>query len=375
MSFGKKRKIFISTTDHSGDFHGALLAAALRREDPEVELCGIGGELMAQEGVRILFNPVSHATVGFFETARALSQWKGFLNRALQGTIAEEPERIIFVDSPSFNLRLLRLIKKVRPFRFFYYISPQVWAWGRKRAEEIASSCEKIIVIFPFEVKIYERLGGNVVFVGHPFLDTVKPNLAPKEAFQYFGLSPEIPVVLFLPGSRLSEVKQIFPVMEKVGQWLVQRKAVQLVSFAASPEIAAKISGRKEIRVFEEGDRYSLFSIATMALAASGSVTLELSLLSVPFLLLYRVSSFTYFILKPVIKVSYAGITNLLLQREVVPEFIQSRCKAKYLLPAAVELLKNVSARERMKREFAKVRELLGQPGAAARAAKEILSG
>jgi lipid-A-disaccharide synthase len=369
----KRRKIFICTTDHSGDFHGALLAAALRKEDPQVELCGVGGAKMAGQGVRLLFNPVSHAVVGFFEIARSLPTWRKFLNQAVEGVLREEPEKVILIDSPSFNLRLLRRLKGKGKFSFVYYISPQVWAWGSGRVKEIAAFCERVLVIFPFEEEIYRKAGVPVSFVGHPFLDTVRPLLNSADSFHRFGLFPDKPVVLLLPGSRLSEVRAIFPAMAEVARRLAQDGPVQTVVYSASPEISRELSGLKDIKIITEGDKYSLFSIATLALAASGSVTLELTLLSVPYALLYRLSALTYSILRPMVRVPYAGITNLLAGKKVVPEFIQAHCRPNHILPVVRELLRDEQRRNTMKEEFAKIRNMLGQPGAAGRAAHEIL--
>ena len=374
MNQPKRRKIFICTTDHSGDFHGALLAAALKKEDPQVELCGVGGGKMAGQGVRLLLNPVSHAVTGFFEIARSLPTWRKFLNQAAEGVLQEKPEKVILIDSPSFNLRLLRQLKDKVKSNFVYYISPQVWAWGSGRVKEIAAFCERVLVIFPFEEEIYRKAGVPVSFVGHPFLDTVKPLLSPSESFRYFGLSPDKPVLLLLPGSRLSEVRAIFPAMAEVARRLAQDGSVQLVAYPASAEIGGELSGLEGIKIITEGDKYSLFSTATVALAASGSVTLELTLLSVPYALLYRLSYLTYSILRPIVRVPYAGITNLLAGKRVVPEFIQARCRPNYILPVVRELLRNESSRNIMKEEFAKIRNMLGQPGAVVRAAHEILS-
>ena len=373
MNQSKRRKIFICTTDHSGDFHGALLAAALKKEDPQVELCGVGGGLMAGQGVRLLFNPVSHAVVGFFEIMRSLPTWRKFLDRATEGVFQEEPEKVILIDSPSFNLRLLRRFKDDRKQRVIYYISPQVWAWGSGRVKEIAASCERVLVIFPFEENIYRKAGVPVSFVGHPFLDTVKPLLNHSDSFKYFGLSPEKPVVLLLPGSRLSEVKAIFPVMAKVAGRLMRDNSIQVAAYPASPEISREISGIPGIKIITGGDKYSLFSIATLALAASGSVTLELALLSVPYALLYRLSRLTYLVLRPMVRVPYAGITNLLAGKRVVPEFIQAHCRSERIVPVVRELLEDEQRRNLMKEEFARVRNMLGQPGAADRAAHEVL--
>jgi lipid-A-disaccharide synthase len=369
----QRRKIFICTTDHSGDFHGALLAAALKKEDPQVELCGVGGEKMAGQGVRLLFNPVPHAVVGFFEIVRSLPTWRKFLNRAAEGVLREKPEKVILIDSPSFNLRLLRRFKDKKSPRFVYYISPQVWAWGSGRVKEIAAFCERVLVIFPFEEEIYRKAGVPVSFVGHPFLDTVRPLLNPPDSFRFFGLSPDKPVLLLLPGSRLSEVRAVFPAMAQVARRLAQEGPLQAVVYPASPEISRELSGLKGIKIITGGDKYSLFSIAALALAASGSVTLELTLLSVPYALLYRLSYLTYSVLRPMVRVPYAGITNLLAGKRVAPEFIQAHCRPDYILPVVRELLRDEQSRNIMKEEFLKIRNMLGRPGAAGRAAHEIL--
>ncbi len=366
-------KIFISTADRSGDFHGALLAAALKKENQEVDLCGVGGELMAKEGVRILVNPVPRAVIGFFEVVRSLPDWKKFLQSAVDGAIQEQPDRIVLIDSPGFNFRLARRLKSGK-FHFVYYISPQVWAWGKKRVSEIASFCKKVLVIFPFEKELYQKAGVPSTFVGHPFLDIVKPALNRTEALRFFGLSPERPILLLLPGSRHSEVQSLFPLMSEVSQRLVRKYPVQVVAYPASNEITQHLSPVKGVQIITGGDKYSLFSLADCALAASGSVTLELTLLSVPFVLLYRLSSLTYFLLRPMVHVPYAGITNILAGKELVPEFIQYRCRSERILPEVEGILGDENRRELMKKNMEQVKALLGEPGGPGRAAREILN-
>lgn len=328
---------------------------------------------MAGQGVRLLFNPVSHAVVGFFEIMRSLPTWRKFLDRATEGVLQEKPEKVVLIDSPSFNLRLLRRLKDNKKQRFIYYISPQVWAWGSGRVKEIAAFCERVLVIFPFEEDIYRKAGVPVSFVGHPFLDTVKPLLNPLDSFRFFGLFSDKPVLLLLPGSRLSEVRAIFPAMAEVARRLARDGPVQAVVYPASPEISREFSGLKGIKIITGGDKYSLFSIAALALAASGSVTLELTLLSVPYALLYRLSALTYSILRPMVRVPYAGIANLLAGKKVAPEFIQAHCRPDHILPVVRGLLRDEQSRNIMKEEFTKIRNMLGQPGAAGRAAHEIL--
>lgn len=364
-------KIFLSTADQSGDYHGSLLAAALRRADPSVELCGVGGDLMAREGVTILVNPVSHAVVGFFEVLGSLAAWREYLRQAA-AACRVKPDLIVLIDSPSFNLRLARRLSG-RGYRFAYYISPQVWAWGAGRTRVIASFCQKVLVIFPFEEAIYRAAGAPVSFVGHPFLDTVCARLEPAAARRSFGLDPDRPLLLLLPGSRLSEVRAVFPVMAESARRLAGEGGLQVAVYAAGERVAGELR-RSGWRVLTGGDKYGLFASADLALAASGSVTLELTLLGTPFLVLYRLSELTYAFIRPLIKVPCAGITNILAGRRVVPEFIQHRCDARWVVPAARRLLADEEARRRLRAQLLAIGDRLGPPGAVDRAARALLS-
>jgi lipid-A-disaccharide synthase len=237
----------------------------------------------------------------------------------------------------------------------------------------IASLCERVLVIFPFETGIYRRAGARVSFVGHPFLDLVRPVLGREEALRSFGLDPGRPLLLLLPGSRLSEVKAVFPAMARTARRLAGEIPHQAVVYAASEGLADHLAGAG-FRVCRGGDKYGLFAAADFALAAAGSVTLELTLLGTPFLLLYRLSALTYAVLRPLVRVPYAGITNILAGRAIVPEFIQGRCRSADILPAARRLAEDRVEREAMRRELLSVRGMLGEPGAAERAAREILA-
>ncbi|HNQ35531.1 MAG TPA: lipid-A-disaccharide synthase [bacterium] len=365
-------KIFISTADHSGDFHASRLAAALKEAAPGLNLCGVGGPLMEAAGVKLAARPAEKAVVGFFEVVRSLPAWRDFLDRAAAAGRREKPDLTVLVDSPSFNIRLARRLAG-NGGRFVYYISPQVWAWGAGRVREIARLCREVLVIFPFETEIYRRAGVPVRFVGHPFLDEVRADRPAAETRRRLGLDPDRPLLLLLPGSRESEVRRLLPVLAATAAAAREKIDLQTVLYPARPGLLDGWRPPAGIRVLPEGDKYSVFAAADLALAASGSVTLELTLLGVPFILLYRLAAPTYWMLRPMLRVRQAGITNILAGRTVAPEFLQGRCRPELILPETLALLGDPARREEMKRQFLKVRESLGEPGAARRAARRIL--
>ncbi len=379
-------RIFLVTTDISGDLHGSLLARSLKELSPSLEIEGAGGNRMASAGVKIHIDLTPYAVIGFSEVLRHLFVFKKGLEEITSKIKERNPDLIILIDSPSFNLRLAKKINEKE--RFLYYISPQVWAWGKGRIKKISSLVKRIIVIFPFEEEIYRRAGVPVNFVGHPFLDMVRASISEEEARKFFKLQKR--VLLLLPGSRKREVKSLLPVMLKVSKRIKgvlnnkinhlpeEKEDLEIAILAANDrlkDLISQISEREKVpaHIFTE-KKYDLINISHLVLSASGSATLEITCLLRPFLLLYKVSSLTSILLRPFFHLPFIGITNILAKKMVVPEFIQRNCTEKKILPSAMELWKNEEKRVKMIEELKRVKSLLGQKGAARRAA-EIISG
>ena len=206
----KSKKILLVAGEVSGDLHGSHLVDAIHRIDPEVQFLGVGGEGLKRSGMKLLYPAHSLSVVGVTEVfiklrsiLKALRGLKKFLER-------ERPDLVILIDFPDFNLRLAKIAHR-RGIPILYYISPQVWAWRPKRIRLIARWVKKMVVLFPFEVPLYEAAGVDVEWVGHPLIDIVKPTLSKEVAFQKFGLDPKRRTIGLLPGSRIHEVERLLP--------------------------------------------------------------------------------------------------------------------------------------------------------------------
>src|SRR4030043_536012 len=206
----KSKKILLVAGEVSGDLHGAHLVEAIQRIDPEIQFFGLGGESLKKRGMRLLYHSHSLSVVGITEVILKLRTVLTVLRGLKESMDRERPNLIILIDLPDFNLRLAKIAHR-KGIPVLYYISPQVWAWRPKRVKLIAKWVKKMVVLFPFEVPLYEAAGGNVEWVGHPLLDIVKPTLSKEVAFQKFGLDPKQRTVGLLPGSRIHEVERLLP--------------------------------------------------------------------------------------------------------------------------------------------------------------------
>ena len=378
------KKIFIITGDVSGDMHGAFLAKSLLKKEPHLQILGMGGERMKAAGIKVLFDLTKFSLMGFVEVVRHIFLFRRVLYRLIDKIRTEQPDAIVFIDYPGFNLRLAEKIKPLS-ISLIYYISPQVWAWGKNRLKKIASLFSKMIVILPFEKEIYEKEGLPTFFVGHPLLDVVKTGNCRGRIYptRKDGLDKSSPyrgnpLITILPGSRSCEVKRLLPVMVKLAQLIKEKKPeTQFVILAASSLMEKEIekilrSKKISLKVTQE-KKYELIKSSALVLTASGTATVEIAILERPMIILYKVSSFAYPFLKKMVKLPYIGMVNIIAKKKIVPEFIQGRANAERILPTALALLEQREKREKMSDQLRQVKKFLGNPGAADRAAEIIL--
>ena len=378
MSYQKPKKIIIIAGEASGDLHGSYLARAMKMINPEIEISGIGGRLMAEAGVRLYYNIVSLAVIGFIEILINLKKFRHIYNLTLEKIDFHKPDAVILIDYPGFNLKIARQIKK-RRIPIFYYISPQVWAWGKNRVKIISELVDKMLVVFEFEKEFYKQHGIDATFVGHPLLDITKPSMEKDEACKIFHLDNTKPIVGILAGSRENEIKRHLAIMLDAARIL--KKDIRDIQFIISkpPQIPNALfnqllkSSRLSVTAITE-KTYDLMNVADLVLIASGTATLESAISLTPMIIIYKVSPLTYLLIRRLIRIPCIGLVNIVAGKKIMPEFIQYQARPKNISRKARELLKDKKALEQLKGELAKVREKLGVPGASQRVAEIILS-
>jgi lipid-A-disaccharide synthase len=367
-------QILISAGEASSDMYAARLATALR-ERTGAQFFGMGGPRMREAGVEILADYHEVAVVGITEVLHKIpSVYR------VQNLLAREAERrhaalAILVDSPGTHLGVARRLKN-RGIPVGYFIGPQIWAWRSGRVRIVRRRVARMVVIFPFEEKIYRDAGVPVDFVGHPLVDTVKPAMSRDEFIARYNLDPARPIVALLPGSRSSEVERNFPTILEACELLAAQMPPQSTPqfvHAAAPGIGSSAGATIAVtRV--EGDTYDALAAADCSIVASGTATVEAALLGAPMVVVYRVAPVTAAILRHMVLTDLFAMVNLIAGRRIVTELMQDDFTAPAVAAEVHRLLENPVARQEMKASLAQVRASLGGGGAIERAADVFAS-
>lgn len=370
-------KIMFSAGEASGDLHGANLAKELLLLDKNVELFGFGGDQMEAAGVRLVANCNAYSVMGFWEVVLNIRRLIQLMDLLMDTIEREQPDLLVLIDYPDFNWRLAKRAKSLG-VRVLSYIPPSAWAWRKGRAKNCAAIADAFVAIFPFELMPYEEAGANIVFLGNPLVDTVRPTRSVEETKSTFCVGEKERVILLLPGSRRQELTQLFPIMLEAVRKL--QESVPNVRFIVpvAPGVCAdsleRVSRHAGLDLtYVVGETYNLMQIADVAVATSGTVVLEAALLGLPCVVLYRMSTVTYQIGRMLVDVENFSLPNILLGERVEPELLQDEVEATRIAEEVERLLEPVEA-ARIRARLAKVRETLGEPGAAARIAAHILS-
>jgi lipid-A-disaccharide synthase len=323
---------------------------------------------MAAEGVRLLAGLDQLAVMGFVEVVRHLPFfWK--LERRLLSLLEEGIiDLVLPIDYPGLNLRIARQAKS-RGIPVLYYVAPQVWAWKARRARQLAQDADRIAVILPFEEEIFEAVGGQAVFVGHPLLEDQDPAPAPEAFAVSHGLDPDRPILALFPGSRSQEIRRHWKVFRDAGaQILARDPGVQLV-VARAPSVSAESLEDPKVTVVEDGE--ALLASATAALVKSGTTTLQAALAGVPFVTVYRTHPLTFFLAKRLVRVPHIALANLVAGERVVPEVLQGEATPERLAELVMPLLApGAPSRKKIRNGLGRVRSALGTPGASDRVAE-----
>ena len=360
----------------------ALLAASKQSEDGRIpQFFGAGGAKMGGAGVELTFDMTEHAVVGFSDVVKYYFKFRRLFNQLLALAIERKPDVIIGVDFGGFNLRFGHAVKEYvrdNPFskwnpKIVQFVSPQVWASRPSRANLLAADYDLVLSIFPFEKNWYAERAPQlrVEFVGHPMIDRSQKSEVRSQN------KHTMPAVLLLPGSRKSELQRHLPVMIEAGRIIKSKIPVKFKMVLPDEELrelADKLSALPANFEIQIGDLPQALAGADVAIASTGTVTMECAFFGVPTVTLYKTSWFNYAIAKRIVTVKWATMPNILANEEVFPEFIQNTATSENISSAALELLQDESRRAKIKSQLAEIVSSLGEPGAAGRAATAILS-
>jgi len=411
----------------SGDKHGASLAQALTRLNPEInyELFGSGGDEMRAAGVETLVDAREVGIIGVVEIARAIGKLYRAYRTLLRAARSRRPSAVVLIDWPDFNMRLARKLHR-EGFKIIYYISPQVWAWRRYRIRALRRNVDRMLVILPFEEEFYKRAGLEVRYVGHPLSEAVRTTASREEFCRRHGLDPAHPIIALLPGSRHKEIQFHLPAMldaairlrsfrfgnRDSGSGIQMRPIVHeasnqksrisnlefqisnpqfvvpLASTVRREDVEAPIrEARQAARVgasdeadqlcvtVVEGDTYNALGYSEFAVVASGTATVEAALVGTPMVIIYRGSELNWRLIRPLIHLDTFGMVNLIAGRRIVPELMQHEATGEKIAREATAILSDPSLLSRMQQDLERVRELLAAEGgsAAERAAQAVI--
>lgn len=370
-------RIFLVAAEASGDALGADLAQALKERDPALELAGVGGPLMAEQGIESRADIAGLAILGFVDGLKAYSRVKRAVAATVAAILATKPDVVVLIDSWGFTLRVAQGVRAAAPdIKLVKYVGPQVWATRPGRAKTLAAAVDHLICIHDFEVPFYQPFGLACTVCGHPALGRFKPgDGAAFRARQGFGAREKI--ILVLPGSRSSEIRRVGPTLWAAAELLDRDRDVRIVVVAAN-SVRKQVTEQTPaaVRIIDEREKEDVFAAATVALAASGTVTTEVALQGAPLVIGYKLGWVTWAVARALLfKSKYATLMNVAADREVAPEFIQTRFTPENIAAAAAPLLDDEDAREAQVREQDEALALMGRGGrpAAEIAAEAVL--
>lgn len=370
------KRIMIIAGEASGDLHGSALVRESRVLDPALRFFGIGGSLMRAEGVATLVDAREMAVVGLVEVlAHFPTIFRAF--RKMEKILKQNPpDLLILIDYPDFNLRLAKIAKSVG-VKVLYYISPQVWAWRVGRVKKIARIVDRMAVVFPFEVPFYEKEGVPVSFVGHPLVDSVRPTMSREMAQTAFGIDPNSRTVGLFPGSRKQEIRTHLPILLESARLLLERFPelqfiLPLASSLERADLESFLEGSGIAVSIVEGKGYDVMQVCDAIISVSGTVTLEIALIGVPMVIIYRVSPLTYQAAKRLIRVDHVGICNIVADQRVVRELIQHEAQPEIIAEEISRILTDSSYADAIRSGLSEVRERLGSGGCSVRVAEIV---
>ncbi len=352
------KKIFIVAGDKSGDLYGGYLCKKLKDKYGNLEIYSFGGSCLAQYSLQLV-NLISHSVSGIYEVIFSLKNLIHILNQAYREIQRIKPHLIILIDFPDFNLRLAKKINRRIPV--FYYVSPQLWAWRTKRVEIIKQYVDKMIVIFHFEKEFYKQKGIDALYFGHPLLEIIKNHDIPVKKN----------IISFMPGSRKNEIKHHLPVMEKTKEIL--KKEISGYSYRIiKTENITETFYHRYSRMPLEPHSYRAIGESKFIVTSSGTATIEIAIMGVPYIIIYKLNPISWQILKRIVKTEFAGMVNILAQEKIVDELLQNKATPSHISKRILYYLNNDSCYQEISNKLKKIQERLSPYGATDRFASYI---
>jgi len=360
-------QVLIIAGEASGDLHAAKLINDILQINPNIKFFGIGGEKMRQAGANILINSNQLAVMGLGFFSRLPQIFSAF--KLIRSILYKQPPNLlILVDYPGFNLHVAKLAKK-NDIRVLYYISPKIWASRQYRVKTIRKYVDKVAVIFPFEVEFYKKFNIPVTFVGNPLSLSAVPTQTKQETYEKIQIEPNNKIIGLFPGSRRSEIKRLLPVMLKTAQ-LLQNKfpnsqfLLPLASSLTKNDLLPYLKDNSiNLKIIEDNvlnkiSIYDVINICDAIIAASGTVTLEIALINIPMVIIYKIFP-SYLPIKKIINIEHIGLCNIIADKEIVKELLQQHANPKEIYAEMIRILLDDSYRNKMRHELKLVKDYL----------------
>lgn len=357
------KRVMIIAGEASGDLHAAKLVREVNEKNADITFYGIGGKNMVAAGVETLVDSAELAVVGLFEVLAHWNTISGALKKMQHLLRTEPPDLLVLTDYPDFNLRLAKTAKECG-VKVLYYISPQVWAWRQKRVFKIRKLVDMMAVVFPFEETFYKKYDVPVRFVGHPLVDEIHVTNSETALKDEFLLDNDKPIIGLFPGSRQSEIKRLLPIIVDSAKQIIKEKPdaqfiIPVASTLNEDDILPYFNDVElDMRIISERS-HDVMSVCDAVITVSGTVTLELSLLQIPMVVINKISRLSYFLVTRTLKLDHIALCNIVANKRVVPELIQNEATVEKISRSLLELLDNTEERTKIINEFSTIEEKL----------------
>lgn len=369
MSANKKLKIYLIAGEPSGDLLGSRFMRAMKKKtDGKVKFAGLGGDTMKAEGLKPLFDVSELAVMGLVEVIPSIPKVLKRIKETVADIVKQKPDVVITIDSWSFSSRVHKALRKLKTgIPQVHYVAPQVWAWKKKRAKTMYKYIDHLLTLFPYEPKYFTPYHLDTRFVGHPVIESEVISASGEAFRRKYQIAEGKKIVSVLPGSRKNEVAKLLPVfLESVKELRQENKNLYFVIPTVSTvekEVRRQVkeSGVPVLVVNTQADRYGAFRASEAAIAASGTVALELAICDIPHIIAYKVSPFSAMLARRFLKIQFVNLSNILLGREIIPELLQERCVTGNIRNYISRLLAHDDLYEKQMDGFVKVRKILGQ--------------
>lgn len=370
-------KYYIIAGEASGDLHGANLVKAIYKYDANADIRAWGGDNMQRNGAYLVNHYKMTAVMGYANVIRSLGKLHRLFKFCKSDIVEFNPDVVILIDYPGFNLRIAKFAKN-KNFKVFYYIAPKIWAWKSYRIKAIKKYVDKIYSIIPFEVNFYKKYDYEINYIGNPLLDAIDLQLNKSELFDDFVKRHNIenkPIIALLPGSRMQEIKSLLPRMLSIQDKFPQYQFVVSGAPSISEEFYSEVSNKKDIKLVIN-DTYQLLHHARAAIVASGTAVLETALIGTPQVACYKLGGgrLSYFLAKQLIKAPFVTLVNLIGEKEIVPELLQHNFNETNLTKELKNVLPGGNKYEQMIKDYSMLNSKMGAPGASVRAAELMVN-